>query len=116
MPRQKKAVLAARLLITGALASITLAAAPVLAQEGTIKKLKDTGTITIGHRDASIPFSYYDENQKPIGYAMDICHQIVEDVKKELKMPNLKVAYQLVTSANRIPLIANGTVDLECGS
>ncbi|MGE5093578.1 MAG: transporter substrate-binding domain-containing protein [Betaproteobacteria bacterium] len=116
MPRQKKAVLAARLLITGALASITLAAAPVLAQEGTIKKLKDTGTITIGHRDASIPFSYYDENQKPIGYAMDICHQIVEDVKKELNMPNLKVAYQLVTSANRIPLIANGTVDLECGS
>jgi glutamate/aspartate transport system substrate-binding protein len=92
----------------------TFAAAPALAQ--TIEKIKQTGTITIGHRDASIPFSYYDDQQKVIGYAMDICHRIVEDVKKELKMPNLKVAYQLVTSANRIPLMANGTIDLECGS
>jgi glutamate/aspartate transport system substrate-binding protein len=116
MHRQKKAALAARSLVTGAIAAIALAAAPALAQEGTIKKIKDTGTITVGHRDASIPFSYYDENQKPIGYAMDICHQIVEDVKKELKMPNLKVNYQLVTSANRIPLLANGTIDMECGS
>src|SRR5688572_14453821 len=91
-------------------------AAPVLAQEGTIDKIKDTGTITIGHRDASIPFSYYDDKQQPVGYSMDICAQIVEDVKKELKMPNLKVNYQLVTSANRIPLMANGTIDLECGS
>jgi glutamate/aspartate transport system substrate-binding protein len=92
----------------------TFAAAPALAQ--TIEKIKQTGTITIGHRDASIPFSYYDDQQKVIGYAMDICHRIVDDVKKELKLPNLKVAYQLVTSANRIPLMANGTIDLECGS
>jgi glutamate/aspartate transport system substrate-binding protein len=90
--------------------------APAMAQEGTLKKIKDTGTITIGHRDASIPFSYYDDKQQPVGYAMDICMQIVEDMKKELKMPNLKVNYQLVTSANRIPLMANGTIDLECGS
>ncbi len=115
MFRTQKAAVAARLLSSGAIASLAFAG-PVLAQEGTIKKIKETGTITIGHRDASIPFSYYDENQKPIGYSMDICHQIVEDVKKELKMPNLKVNYQLVTSANRIPLIANGTVDMECGS
>jgi len=91
-------------------------AAPALAQEGTIDKIKKTGTITIGHRDASIPFSYYDDKQQVVGYAMDICARIVEDVKKELKMPNLKVNYQLVTSANRIPLMANGTIDLECGS
>src|SRR5688500_1598515 len=90
--------------------------APAIAQEGTLKKIKDTGTITIGHRDASIPFSYYDDKQQVVGYSMDICARIVEDVKKELKMPNLKVNYQLVTSANRIPLMANGTIDLECGS
>jgi glutamate/aspartate transport system substrate-binding protein len=90
--------------------------APAMSQEGTLKKIKDTGTITIGHRDASIPFSYYDDKQQPVGYSMDICREIVEDVKKELKMPNLKVNYQLVTSANRIPLMANGTIDLECGS
>ena len=86
------------------------------AQEGTLKKIKDTGTLTIGHRDASLPFSYYDDKQQPIGYAMDLCMKIVDAVKAELKMPALKVNYQLVTSANRIPLIANGTVDLECGS
>ncbi len=90
-------------------------AVPAIAQE-TLKKIKDTGTITIGHRDASIPFSYYDDQQKPVGYTMDICARIVEDVKKAANMPNLKVSYQLVTSANRIPLMANGTIDLECGS
>src|ERR687887_778207 len=86
------------------------------AQEGTLKKIKDSGSITIGHRDASIPFSYYDDKQQPVGYAMDLCHRIVDAVKNDLKMPNLKVNYQLVTSANRIPLMANGTIDLECGS
>jgi glutamate/aspartate transport system substrate-binding protein len=86
------------------------------AQEGTLKKIKDSGTITIGHRDASVPLSYYDDKQQPIGYAMDLCMKIVDAVKAELKMPNLKVNYQLVTSANRIPLMANGTIDLECGS
>ena len=91
-------------------------AAGVSAQEGTLKKIKDTGVITIGHRDASIPFSYYDDQQKPVGYAMDLCMRIVDAVKKELKMSDLKVNYQLVTSANRIPLMANGTIDLECGS
>src|SRR5262245_32383888 len=86
------------------------------AQEGTLKKIKDSGAITIGHRDASLPFSYYDDKQQPIGYAMELCAKIVDAVKAELKMPNLKTNYQLVTSANRIPLMANGTIDLECGS
>ena len=96
--------------------AFALIAAPALAQEGTLQKIKSQGYITVGNRDASIPFSYYDDNQKPIGYAMDLCAKIVDAVKKDLKMPNLEVRYQLVTSANRIPLIANGTVDMECGS
>jgi glutamate/aspartate transport system substrate-binding protein len=91
-------------------------ALPAVAQEGTLKKIKDSGAITIGHRDASVPFSYYDDKQQPVGYSMDLCMKVVEAVKSELKMPNLKVNYQLVTSANRIPLMANGTIDLECGS
>src|SRR2546426_5335821 len=87
-----------------------------MAQDGTLKKIKDGGSITIGHRDASVPFSYYDDKQQPVGYAMQLCGRIVDAVKSELKMPKLEVKYQLVTSANRIPLMANGTIDLECGS
>ena len=86
------------------------------AAQDTLKKVKDSGAITIGHRDASIPFSYYDDKQQVIGYAVDLCLKIVDAVKKEVGNPNLKVNYQLVTSANRIPLMANGTIDLECGS
>jgi glutamate/aspartate transport system substrate-binding protein len=95
-----------------------LIATPALAQqlEGTLKKIKDTGTITVGHRESSIPFSYLDDKQQPVGYAMELCGKVVEAVKAELKMPALKVAYQPVTSANRIPLLQNGTIDLECGS
>jgi glutamate/aspartate transport system substrate-binding protein len=93
-----------------------LASFGATAQEGTLGKIKSTGAITIGHRDASLPFSYYDDKQQPIGYAMDLCAKIVDAVKAELKMPAIKVNYQLVTSANRIPLMANGTIDLECGS
>ena len=83
---------------------------------GTLKNIKDTGTITLGFRDSSIPFSYLDDNQKPIGFAMDICYKIVDAVKKELKLDKLQVKLEPVTSSNRIPLLANGTVDLECGS
>jgi glutamate/aspartate transport system substrate-binding protein len=101
--------------VLAALACLALAA-PLFAQEGTLKKIKDSGAITIGHRDASIPFSYYDDRQQPVGYAMDLCLRIVDAVKAELKMPKIDVKYQLVTSANRIPLMANGTIDLECGS
>jgi len=99
-----------------ALLAALAVALPAMAQEGTLKKVKDSGSITIGHRDASLPFSYYDDKQQPIGYAMDLCMKIVDAVKAELKLPKLDVKYQLVTSANRIPLMANGTIDLECGS
>ena len=83
---------------------------------GTLKKIKEIGQITVAHRESSIPFSYLDDKQQPIGYSMDICASVVDAVKAELKMPNLKVVYQPVTSSNRIPLLQNGTIDLECGS
>jgi len=95
-----------------------LSATPAMAQEltGTLKNIKDTGAITLGFRDSSIPFSYLDDSQKPIGYAMDICYKIVDAVKKELKLDKLEVKLNPVTSSTRIPLLANGTIDLECGS
>ena len=82
----------------------------------TLAKIKSSGAITIGYRDASFGFSYLDASQKPIGYSMDICQRIVEAIKTELKLPAIEVKYQGVTSANRIPLVQNGTVDIECGS
>ena len=92
--------------------------APAAAQEltGTLKKVKETGAFTVGHRESSIPFSYLDDKQQPIGYAMDLCMKVVDAVKAELKLPNLKVSLQPVTSSNRIPLLQNGTIDMECGS
>jgi glutamate/aspartate transport system substrate-binding protein len=100
-------------------AALALAVAqPAASQEltGTLKKIKDTGTITLGHRDTSIPFSYYDDKQQVVGYAMDLCMRIVDAVKAELKLAKLDVKLNPVTSATRIPLMANGTIDLECGS
>ncbi len=94
----------------------TLAAASHAQDGGTLAKIKSTGTITLGHRESSFGFSYLDANLKPIGYSMDICQRIVEAAKAELKMPAIEVKYQAVTSGNRIPLVANGTVDIECGS
>ncbi|BAN49583.1 glutamate/aspartate ABC transporter substrate-binding protein [Metapseudomonas resinovorans] len=97
----------------------TLISAPAFAAEltGTLKKIKETGTITLGHRDASIPFSYLGtEPGKPIGYSHDLQLKVVDAIKQELGMPELKVRYNLVTSQTRIPLVQNGTVDIECGS
>ena len=105
------------MLLSG-LAISTLCASTTLAQDltGTLKKIKDTGAITLGHRESSVPFSYYDDKQQVVGYAMDLCYRIVDAVKSELKLAKLEVNLNPVTSATRIPLIANGTVDLECGS
>jgi glutamate/aspartate transport system substrate-binding protein len=104
--------------IIGCLLAGALCTTPAMAQEltGTLKNIKDTGAITLGFRDSSIPFSYLDDNQKPVGYAMDICYKIVDAVKKELKLDKLEVKLNPVTSSTRIPLLANGTIDLECGS
>jgi glutamate/aspartate transport system substrate-binding protein len=99
---------------------LALLAMPALAHAqdltGTLKKIKETGAITIGYRETSVPFSYLDAENKPVGFAMDICAKIVEAVKKELKDDKIQTKYVAVTSSTRIPLIANGTVDLECGS
>jgi len=107
-----------RLRMLGFALAAAVCTAPANAQEltGTLKKIKETGAITIGYRDSSIPFSYLDDNQKPIGFAIDICQKIVEAVKKELKLDKLAVEFNPVTSSTRIPLLANGTIDLECGS
>ncbi|MDR3522774.1 MAG: amino acid ABC transporter substrate-binding protein [Acetobacteraceae bacterium] len=110
---------APRVLSTGIGIALGLAALlphQARADGGTLQKIKDTGTITLGYRESSAPFSYLDDNQKPVGYAMDICTRIVDAVKKELSLPALKVELTPVTSATRIPLMANGTIDLECGS
>jgi glutamate/aspartate transport system substrate-binding protein len=100
-----------------AMAALALTAAPAFAElTGTLKKIKEAGAISVGHRDSSVPFSYLDDKQQPVGFAMDICAKIVETVKAELKMDKLDVKFVPVTSATRIPLMANGTIDLECGS
>ncbi len=92
-------------------------AAPALSQDsGTLKKVKDSGSITLGIRESSYPLSYLDDKQQPVGYHIDVCNRIVDAVKARLKLPALKLQHQAVTSQNRIPLVANGTVDLECGS
>ena len=105
--------------ILGAAIAAALISTPVFAAEltGTLKKINDSGTITLGHRDSSIPFSYIaDGSGKPMGYSHDIQLAIVEALKKDLNKPDLKAKYNLVTSQTRIPLVQNGTVDIECGS
>ena len=102
--------------LIAAIATTVGFAATSAAQEGTLKKIKDSGSITIGHRDASVPFSYIDDKQQAVGYSLDLCQKIINAIKSELKMSVIEVKYQLITSANRIPLMANGTIDLECGS
>lgn len=103
---------------TLAVSILALAAAGAQAQglDGTLKKIKDTGTITLGVRESSVPFSYYDQNQKTIGYSQDIAMAIVAAIKQQLGLPKLAVKELPITSQNRIPLVQNGTVDLECGS
>jgi glutamate/aspartate transport system substrate-binding protein len=97
-------------------AQAVFAAAQADELSGTLRKIRETGTISLGFRDSSIPFSYLDDNQKPIGYAMDICYAIVDAVRKELKLDKLAIELVPVSSSTRIPLLANGTIDLECGS
>jgi glutamate/aspartate transport system substrate-binding protein len=103
---------------TAILMAFTLLASPVAAEEltGTLQKVKETKKITLGYQEASVPFSYLDGNQKPIGFAMDICLRIVDAVKKQLAMPDIAVEFTPVTSSNRIPLMVNGTLDLHCSA
>ena len=86
------------------------------ASADTLQKIKSSGVIVVGHRESSVPFSYYDNSQKVVGYSQDYSNQIVDAVKKQLNMPNLQVKMLPITSQNRIPLLQNGTFDFECGS
>lgn len=92
--------------------------APVFAENltGTLQKIKESGSITLGYRETSMPFSYIDDDQKPIGFALDICYRIIDEIKATLKLDKLEVKLTPVSSATRIPLIGNGTIDLECAS
>jgi glutamate/aspartate transport system substrate-binding protein len=106
-------------LLRTALAGLCLATLglPALAQSSpTLKKIADSGAISLGHRESSIPFSYYDSKQQVVGYSHELMLKAVDAIKAELKRPDLAVKLVPVTSQNRIPLVLNGTVDLECGS
>jgi glutamate/aspartate transport system substrate-binding protein len=102
----------------GVLAVVALATLKpgwVLAQ-ATLDKVKENGSITVAYRESSIPFSYLDDKAQPVGFGFDICERIVDEIRKATGRPDLKVQRQSVTSTNRIPLLVNGTIDLECGS
>jgi len=104
-------IIAAACLLVGA-------EAPAAAQDldGTLKKVKETGIFTVGYRESSLPLSYLDDKLKPVGFSIELCKHVVDAVKAKLGMPDLNVKYNPVTSATRIPLVANGTVEIECGS
>jgi glutamate/aspartate transport system substrate-binding protein len=86
------------------------------AESKILKRIKERGVVNMGHREASVPFAYIGKDGKPIGYSIDICNLFVDAIRKTLKMPNIKVKLVPVTSQTRIALMANGTIDMECGS
>lgn len=101
----------------GAPAAPAPAAAPApVPPVDTLKRIRDTGVILIGVRESSVPFSFLDANKQPQGYSVDLCLRIAEAVKAELKLPKLEVKFVPVSSANRIAMVKNGNIDLECGS
>lgn len=83
---------------------------------GTLDRIKATKTINLGYRDSSVPFSFMGPDQKPTGYSVDLCNRVVDDLKRDLQVPDLAVKWTLVTVENRVANVQNGTVDLECGS
>jgi ABC-type amino acid transport substrate-binding protein len=95
-----------------------LAATPALAQDlqGTLKKIRDSGTMTIGYREQSLPFAFRGDDGKPAGYSVDLCQRIATGVQQQLKLAKLDVKWVPVTPENRISSVVNGTVDIECGS
>ncbi|CAM5221182.1 Polar amino acid transport system substrate-binding protein OS=Castellaniella defragrans OX=75697 GN=HNR28_000048 PE=3 SV=1 [Castellaniella defragrans] len=100
---------------TLAVAMAVVTVAPAQAAGSRLDRIKSTGEVAIGYRDSAIPFSYLDDHQKSVGYSMDICQGIVDALEKDLNVPPLKVKLIPVVGSTRIPLIANGTIDLSCG-
>ena len=107
--------LPARVLARSALAATLLALLPA-AWAQTLDKVKASGSIAVAYRESSIPFSYLDDKAQPVGFGWEICQRIVDEVRKATGRADLKITTQAVTSANRIPLLMNGTIDIECGS
>lgn len=105
----------ARAILSGIIA-LSLGATYADEPKGVLKKMKESGVVTLGYRESSIPFSYLDDKTQPIGYSMEICGRIVDEIRSAIELPSLRVKLQPVTSANRIALVQNGTIDLECGS
>ena len=104
-----------KVVLASLLGALSLSFAAQAQETGTLKKIKDSGKITLGVRDASIPFSYLDDKQQYIGYSVELCDKIATAVQRKLGLTSMQRVYQPVTSATRIPLMANGTIDLECG-
>jgi glutamate/aspartate transport system substrate-binding protein len=107
-----------RFLLAVGLIAPLLAIPAARAQEltGTLKKIKDSKTVTLGYRESSIPFSYVNKVGEPIGYSIDLCNAVVDEVSKELEGVEIAVKYKKVTAETRIPAVQSGEVDLECGS
>jgi glutamate/aspartate transport system substrate-binding protein len=106
-----------KLIIPSLILFASMLAGSAIAQEGgTLEKVKKTGVFTLGVRESAVPFSYYDDNQKIIGYSAELCGLVVAALKQKLNLPNLVVKEVPTTPLSRLPLISNGTVDLECGS
>ena len=106
-----------KLLIPSLIILASMLAVPAMAQDGgTLDKVKKTGVFTLGVRESAVPFSYYDDNQKIVGYSAELCGLVVAALKQKLNLPNLLVKEVPTTPLSRLPLISNGTVDLECGS
>jgi glutamate/aspartate transport system substrate-binding protein len=95
---------------------VSMAAGAWGLESPTLTKIQETGVISLGYRDGSIPFSYLDEKQHPIGYSMDLCLHIVNAVKHRLQLDDLQIRWTPVNSSTRIPMVANSTIDLECGT
>jgi glutamate/aspartate transport system substrate-binding protein len=104
------------LLAAGFALPATAQDANIAALSGTLKKIKDTGMITLGYRVSSLPFSYLNKRQQPIGYSLDLCREIVEEATTELDGMTIKIALAAVTAADRLDKVKTGAVDLECGS
>ena len=103
-------------LATATVAVCLLSSAAMAQGAGRLDKIRETGAIALGFPETSVPFAYLDASQKPIGYSVEICEQVVQAVRTALKLPKLEIRYVPITSATRIQLLANGTIDLECGN
>jgi glutamate/aspartate transport system substrate-binding protein len=103
------------LALSAALSAVSLPSQAQPADSTTLRRIQQTGVISVGHRLASVPFSYLDSRRRPIGYTIDLCERVVDAVRDRLQMPGLEVRYVSVTAATRLPMLASGAIDLECG-